>query len=376
MDKPTFQKYNESPKRDSFSWADLNFSTLYKIIDARAYNYEQFKSLITGLECALTYFAEKDQEYLTAMATLEQKKTEMTQEIFPENIEAFYWDEKFKILSSLVGRINLGKIKLSQYVNESTIVKDIAGKLASGIGQNVFFTGKQGTGKTESAVKFMKEVLKENNMILDVEKSITTTPETFTQRYNSKDLVECQGLMFDDCGVSYNARDWQKDSNKLFSKLLQVIRHRALLVCFTSPDLSYIDSQGRKILHWWFETDKLNKKTGICTIKPHVVEVVQMTGKILYPFPIYDEKQITSLKVTALDSETRNKVVEMGKSFKDDLGIKTEMELSLSRPKEKEAVRYVMYRRKGHTQKEIREKLMPMSTGKAVRLERQYKSIQ
>lgn len=368
------QSYKSMPKQDTFSWADLNFSTLYKIIDARANNYEQFKAFVTALDCALYFFSQKDNEYITELELMKIKKLELKQSCSPEAIELWEWDEKFKILSSLVARVNQGKIKLQEYATgNSKLVKDISGKLLQGIGQNLFITGKPGSGKSESGIKIGGEVSLLVNVKFPLSKNITFRPEDFAERYNDLEGVpEGSTLMFDDAGVNYNAQDWFTEPSKIFTKLMQIIRHRALFVIFTSPDLSFINAQSRKLLHWWLETDKLNMSQGICYIKPHVVEIIQQSGQIIYPYPIYDDKQLTMIKVTALDKESRNEYQTMAKKFKDDFGRLAELQLKL-KTSDPITVQYVNLRNKGIKQQKIRTELIPMSTTKASRLENEFK---
>lgn len=370
----SFQSFKEAPKQESFSWADLNFSTLYKIIEARANNYKQFTSYVSALEGALNFFIEKDQQYQSDIAVLKMKKINFKAKA--EEKEAWFWDEKFKILSSLVGRVNQGKVKISEYTQNSLVLKEIAGKLAQGIGQNLFITGKPGSGKSEGAEKIAQKISEINGLTHNIVKNTTFTPLQFANRYNDVEEVP-QGsvIIFDEAGVTFNSRDHFDAGNKVFSKLLQIIRHRGLLVIFTAPDLSFIDTHGRKLLHWWFETDKINKSQGICYMKPKIVELQQMTGKIFYPYPIYEGQQITSLKVEALDFKSRSVYQNLGKMYKEDLAIKTQIQLAMKKPDDTEALTYIILRKKGLKQLLIRKEHIPMSQDKATRMENEYKRI-
>ncbi len=370
------QSYKDFKKEDIFSWADLNFSTLYKIIDARAQDFNKYTTLVTALECVLSYFADKDLQYKSDMEGLDLNIKAMKEDISAEELEMYKWDQKFKNLSSLVGRVNKGMVKVSEFTDHSKLIEDISVKLIQGIGQNIFTTGKTGSGKSESMVKIAKQICENTEVDFDVNTHICTSPQQFTKVYNNEKLTppgSC--LIFDEAGVEYNSRDFYSDSNKMFSKLLQIIRHRSICVIFTAPDLSFIDSQGRKILHWWFETVKLYKNQGICEMKPHVVEIIQSTGKILYPFPVYDDQQLTKIKVRALDGKTRSEYTTLAKDFKDNMAIEAEISFNVNKPKGDDEIQYIKLRDQGLTQKDIMKNKVRMSQSKATRLEKLYKNF-
>ena len=371
----SLQSYKDMQKEDVFSWADLNFSTLYKIIDARSEDYDKYKSLITAFECALDYFAEADHQYTSSFNVLNMELQKMKDEVEPEALEIYKWDQRFKLISNLVGRINKGKVKFNEFTDHSILIKDIANNINSGIGQNIFITGMPGSGKSESAGKIGLDIVSLTGGNFDFASNYTFDPGKFAEVYNNEELTPPGSvLVFDEAGVSYNSRDWASEGNKLFSKLLQIIRHRAICVIFTAPDLSFIDTQGQKVLHWWFETDKLYKHLGLCYIKPHVVDVIQATGKILFPFPIYDERQLNLIKVRALDKQHRDQYQSIAKAYKDDMARDTEISLKIKKNKTKEEIKYIKLREQGLTQKAIRENHIKMSPNKATRLEGIYKN--
>jgi hypothetical protein len=126
-------------------------------------------------------------------------------------------------------------------------------------------------------------------------------------------------LIYDEAGVTWGARDAMSEANKLFGQLMQIMRHRQICLIMTAPDLSFLDVQGRKMLHWWFETVKLDKRSGICNIKPHTVEIQQQSGQILYPFPKFENgtEVINSLQVLKPSDELTSAYEINTKTYKD-----------------------------------------------------------
>lgn len=315
-------------KEEKLSWADLQYYALTKIFTSRHEgNMRAFKSGVTALEMILTGHA--DDFYRRDMQSITHKTEQIRNDQGSIIADEWHYDEKMKALSELLWRINRGIKRIRQRLKGSDFTKEISQSLLNGTGQNIFITGKPGSGKSYTAMAVALDVSYYTHTKFNM-KHIVFTPQEFLQVYNDEKLTPPGSIIiFDEAGVSYNSKDTYDEKNKLFSKLLMTIRHRAVAVIFTAPDLSNIALDGRKLLHWWLKTEKVNKKEGICVIKPYTVEVNQRDGKILFPYPIYDGEQLTTIDVELVPPKVAKAYEARGKVYKDDLALSTEIEYGI-----------------------------------------------
>ena len=294
-----------------------------------------------------------------------------------DEISKWFFDEKAKLLSALIYRCNRERPRIREFVTQSEIVKEIARKLLSGIGQNCFITGKTGSGKSHTALHMCWELSKITSTKFSLD-NIVFTPQEFARVYNDVEKTpEGSWIIFDEAGIGYGSRNWYDEPNKLFSELLQIIRHRKIAVFFTAPDLNFIDSIGRKLLHWWFETEKLDKRAGVCYIKPHTVEVQQATGKVLYPFPVYNLSQYSEMRVTVLPKHIVDAYEEKAQKYKNEVASNIEVKLAIASSKtdlDPHMRQYFELRKSGLKRGETMIKLDINST-KASKFERVWKAM-
>jgi len=217
---------------------------------------------------------------------------------------------------------------------------------------------KTGSGKSWAALSLAEEVVKLSGGTFNI-KNVAFKVDEFAKIYNDiKKTPKGSVVIFDEIGVNFNSRDAMGSANKMFGKLLQIIRHRQILVIFTTPDLSFIDSTGRKLLHWWFQTKKIDKQNKITHIKPHVIEIRQRTGEIYYVFPMFNGNQYNDLRVSIPSKELREDYEKVAKEYKNKLAISTEIDLANINKKGFNDPIYKMYKdylKKGYKPIEIRE---------------------
>lgn len=103
--------------------------------------------------------------------------------------------------------------------------------------------------------------------------------------------------LFDEAGVGVPARDWYKNQNKDFSYVAQTFRSLNIGTIFTTPDISFIDSQPRKLFHDYQEAKGIDKKRNLTLIKPFIMENNPRIGKIYYKYPRYRGIKLTKLWV-------------------------------------------------------------------------------
>lgn len=363
--------YKDRLHQETFSWSDFCIKSLNEIFMARANDYNRYKSLVVALENILSHFEEKDSIYISERDLLYKQFSIKRKQQKAVTVDAWFWDERLRILSSLIGRVNEGAPRLQEHIKSSRIINNIAERISHGEGQILFITGKPGSGKSYSAVRCCQEVSSKSCRDFHISRQIAFNPSKFVDIYN--DLKPGDGLIFDDAGVNYSSKDWHSQANKIFGKLLQIIRYKALFIVFTTPDLSFVDSTSKKLIHWWFETWKIIRTQSTCIIRPHMVEINQIKGDILYPYPTFDyENQITSLRVDELDDDSQKEYQAVSRAFKDSIGISSAIELKAVDGTE-ERDKYIEYRKQGMTQKEIRENILQMSSVKASKFEKFFK---
>jgi hypothetical protein len=90
-------------------------------------------------------------------------------------------------------------------------------------------------------------------------------------------------LIWDEAGVGIPAREWFRVQNREIGKMLQTAGHLRPIVWFVSPDFSFIDSQPKKLFHYFFEC--ANRTSNYVIVKPYSIKVYRRTGKLMFAYP-------------------------------------------------------------------------------------------
>jgi hypothetical protein len=101
--------------------------------------------------------------------------------------------------------------------------------------------------------------------------------------------------IFDEAGVGVPAREWYKEQNKDFSYVSQTFRSLNIGTIFTTPDISFIDSQPRKLFHDYQEARGVDMERKMCLIKPFIMQNNPKIGKIYYKYPWFHGVKIKRL---------------------------------------------------------------------------------
>lgn len=354
---------------EKLSWADIQYYSLTKIFNSRHVgDTESYRSGVTALSMILA--GHKDDSYRRDLKLIETKREVISNEDGDVTANIYYYDAKLEALSELLYRINRGVQRVRQRLQNSNYAKEISYKLTQGTGQNIFITGAPGSGKSYTAIAQALEITGHTGQKFGM-KHLVFSPQEFLKVYNNEKLTPPGSvIIFDEAGVTFNSKDHAAQHNKLFSKLLQTIRHRAVCVIFTAPDLSYLDASGRKLLHWWNETAYINKKDGICTIKPFTIRIDQREGKILFPYPVYEGNQLTKIDIELIPKRHREAYEKKARAYKNTLALSTQISYGMMDNSEIERLRsFIKLRNKGKTIKAACEALgINKNTG--TRLER------
>jgi hypothetical protein len=84
-----------------------------------------------------------------------------------------------------------------------------------------------------------------------------------------------------------SSREWYSIQNKLLGSILQTFRNLNCGVIFTTPNLSFIDVQARKLFHSYFETCYLDYEKQECWMKIYDIDVNSRYDKVYFKHPIF-----------------------------------------------------------------------------------------
>jgi hypothetical protein len=164
--------------------------------------------------------------------------------------------------------------------NECLIVKLGKNKIKQNKNFLVVITGATGSGKSYAALRWGECMDKEFNV-----NRIAFTAKEFIYILQQPDLKSGSVIVFDEAGVGLSSREWYSVQNKLLNAIMQTFRWMNLVVIFTVPDFSFVDSQARKLFHMFCETDGINRQKRTVRLKPFIISVSKRTGKIYMPYP-------------------------------------------------------------------------------------------
>ncbi len=128
------------------------------------------------------------------------------------------------------------------------------------------FIGATGSGKSYSALRMCELV--DGSFSTD---RIVFDSKDFKRLVNSK-LPPGSAILWDDAGVTLDARDWQMNANREIAKIAQSFRFRRYLVIFTMPGLDYIDAKVRPLVHMFFRTRHKYESRGYVGCQPFRIE--------------------------------------------------------------------------------------------------------
>ena len=79
-------------------------------------------------------------------------------------------------------------------------------------------------------------------------------------------------IIFDEAGTGLSARDWYSAQNKFMNYILQTFRQDNIILLLTVPDITFIDSNVRKLLHATIKTNNINYSMKICNFKFYLLD--------------------------------------------------------------------------------------------------------
>lgn len=129
------------------------------------------------------------------------------------------------------------------------IFQHIRDDLRNGRNANMLIVGAPRSGKSWTALR-LAEIVDEH---FTIDQVVWDIPQ-FMSLINSDKVHDGSVVIFDEAGVSINARDWYEKMNKKAMMILQTYGYKHLCVIFTTPSISYVDSQSRRLFNYTIET--------------------------------------------------------------------------------------------------------------------------
>lgn len=117
----------------------------------------------------------------------------------------------------------------------------------------------------------------EKNVVYDAKQFMTRMYEIVKSRERGR------FIMWDEAGVGIPSRQWYDISNRAISFAIQVAGVFGPFIFFNTQDLSYIDSQPRKLINGFFEVSRTN--TRYSRIKAYEISVNRKVGKMYFKYP-------------------------------------------------------------------------------------------
>jgi len=158
----------------------------------------------------------------------------------------------------------------------------------------IAIVGDTGSGKSMAALR-MGEVLDRNFCIDRVVFKGHEFLNAIRQDWPSGSVIK-----FDEGGVDWGARKFMSFLNQALGVALQTVRYKNHIIILTVPDISFIDTQCRKLMHILIKTDNIDYKKGVCVLRPYTLKRHTLYKKDYNPHPIV-KIDGTKLKITRLN---------------------------------------------------------------------------
>lgn len=149
--------------------------------------------------------------------------------------------------------------------------------------------GETGSGKSYSALS-QADIISPRGFRM---KNLVFTPLQFLERIkDSDDFKKGDVIIFDEAGVGMSSREWYSIQNKLLGNILQTFRHMNVGVIFTTPNISFIDIQARRLFHNYIETINIDFRSETCFVKVFNIEHNSRFNKTYFKHPRVEGKAL------------------------------------------------------------------------------------
>lgn len=145
------------------------------------------------------------------------------------------------------------------------------------------FTGRHRVGKSLSACVFSD--LLDPTFMPNFEKRVCYTGEEFMNAVEDlrKQKIHGGAIVLDEANIGLPSREWYNLSNKSINYAIQAFGYLRPIVSMVTQDITFIDSQPKKLFHDFFEVDRTNNEYSI--VKPFNMQFNKRTGKVFFVYP-------------------------------------------------------------------------------------------
>lgn len=119
--------------------------------------------------------------------------------------------------------------------------------------------------------------------------------------------------MYDDIGVGWGARDWQKDANKAKNDIFQINRVDNQVQMFSVPNQFLLDKVPRSLVSHYAETHMQFFKKGFVTIKVFEPQTLFRESKIIQPYLVVNRNKFVMYAIPKPPDHLSKKYNEMRK---------------------------------------------------------------
>jgi hypothetical protein len=328
-DLKTFR--DRTPNESKLSWEDVYFSVVLEMMKARNNSDTQaFTASVDSLDILTEPFKD-DAFYLDNEEYLKRYDDVLNvgDLSLSDNDLLLLAREKAAILMRLVGRFNSGEVSVVESANDTRVISALISKLERGTGQNVVFTGSPGSGKSWASLALGEKCSLKMGKVFTIKNNVAFESRTFMKLINDiENVPPGSSIVFEELGVNLSSKSHMTRLNKLLSAVFQTVRERGILCIMNAPDLGMFEKDVRKLLHFWFETDKLLHKQQQCWTKPHMVELYQQNGDIFYPYPRFGTNEVVKRVIWSPPSkELQKEYLKAEAIFKKQLRIDKAIEM-------------------------------------------------
>lgn len=144
-------------------------------------------------------------------------------------------------------------------------------------------TGRHRVGKSLVAIAFAR--LLDSTYWENMETRTIYTGDQFFEATEDIEQNKIKGgaIVWDEANLGISSRDWYTLANRCINHAVQAMGYLKPLIFFVTQDVTFIDSQPRKMFHSFFEVDR--KNTQFSNVKPFDIRFNKRTGKMFYYYP-------------------------------------------------------------------------------------------
>lgn len=145
------------------------------------------------------------------------------------------------------------------------------------------FTGTHRVGKSLCAVAWAD--LLDPTFTPNMEDRVVYTPQEFSGAIQTLLDKKIYGgvVVWDEANLGLSSRDWYTQANKHINFTVQAFGFLRPIIFFVTQDVTFLDSQPRKLFHGFVEVDRTNNKYS--NIRPFQVSINKRSGKMFFPSP-------------------------------------------------------------------------------------------